>query len=83
MAGAIQDYKRGKLIGEQSFGKGTIQESEDLPGDTGIHITTAKWLTPNGRWIHDIGLTPDTKVEAGEDRTKDPQLDKALEELDK
>lgn len=83
VAGAIQDYKRGKLTGEQSFGKGTIQESEDLPGDTGIHITTAKWLTPNGRWIHNIGLTPDTKVEAGEDKTKDPQLDKALEELDK
>lgn len=87
VAGAVQDDKRGKLLGEQSFGKGTIQESQDLPGGTGIHITTAKWLTPNGRWIHNIGLTPDIKVELTldqlKDPTKDPQLDKALEELDK
>ncbi len=82
VAGAIQDNKRGTLIGEQSFGKGTIQESQDLPGGTGIHITTAKWLTPNGRWIHTIGLTPDVKVDAGDDTAKDPQLDKALETID-
>lgn len=82
VAGAIQDHKRGKLVGEQSFGKGTIQESEPLPNDTGIHITKAKWLTPNGRWIHNVGLTPDIKVDAGDDPAKDPQLDKALEALD-
>src|SRR3989344_4935243 len=82
VAGAIQDYKRGKLVGEQSFGKGTIQESEELAGNTGIHITTAKWLTPNGRWIHNIGLTPDIPVEATSEAGKDPQLDKALETLD-
>lgn len=82
VAGAIQDYKRGKLVGEDSFGKGTIQESQDLPGNTGIHITTAKWLTPNGRWIHNTGLVPDFKIERGEDQTKDEQLDKALEVLD-
>lgn len=82
VSGAIQDYKRGKLVGDQSFGKGTIQESEDLPGGTGIHITTAKWLTPNGRWVHGTGLTPDIKVDIGDDPTKDPQLDKALETLD-
>lgn len=83
VAGAIQDYKRGKLVGEQTFGKGTIQESQELPGGTGIHITTAKWLTPNGRWIHDTGLTPDVAVEAlaEEDPSKDSQLDKALELL--
>lgn len=86
VAGAIQDRKRGKLIGEQSFGKGTIQESQDLPGGTGIHITTAKWLTPNERWIHNTGLTPDIKVEItseqAKDQTKDPQLDEALKVLD-
>lgn len=63
VSGAIQDYNRGKLVGEQSFGKGTIQDSRELPGGTGIHVTTAKWLTPKGRWIHTTGLTPDVKVE--------------------
>jgi len=81
LAGAIQDRKRGTLIGEQSFGKGTIQSAEDLPQGTGIHITTAKWLTPEGRWIHNIGLTPDIKVEAGDDSLDDLQLEKALEVL--
>lgn len=85
VAGAVQDTKRGKLLGTKSFGKGTIQESQDLPGGTGIHITTAKWLTPNGRWIHETGLTPDIVVELTDedlkDPTKDPQLDKALETL--
>lgn len=81
-AGAIQDRKRGTLIGDQSFGKGTIQSSEDLPENTGIHITTAKWLTPNGRWIHTTGLTPDIKIEITADSV-DSQLEKALEVLDK
>lgn len=83
LAGAMQDRKRATLIGEQSFGKGTIQSAEDLPMGTGIHITTAKWLTPNGRWIHNVGLTPDITVNSGDDPNKDPQLDKALEILDK
>lgn len=81
VAGAIQDYKRGRLIGEQTFGKGTIQESEDLPEDTGLHVTTAKWLTPKERWIHNIGLTPDVVVEQG-DGEVDNQLNEALKLLD-
>lgn len=82
VAGALQDTKRAKLIGEQSFGKGTIQESQELAGGTGLHITTAKWLTPNGRWIHTVGLTPDVQVAPGTDPAKDDQLIKALEVLD-
>lgn len=84
VAGAIQDRKRGQLVGEKSFGKGTIQEAEDLENGTGIHITVAKWLTPNGRWVNDtVGLDPDVKIEDNkEDETADPQLDKALELLD-
>lgn len=82
VSGAIQDHKRGELVGTQSFGKGTIQQVENLPNNTGLHVTIAKWLTPNGRWIHNIGLTPDISVDAGTDPTKDPQLDKALEVLD-
>lgn len=84
VAGALQDRKRAKLVGEKSFGKGTIQEAQDLSGGTGIHITVAKWLTPSGRWVNDTnGLSPDVTIEADkDDATKDPQLDKALELLD-
>lgn len=84
-AGAIQDKKRGIIIGEQSFGKGTIQSTEDLPEATGIHITTAKWLTPLGRWIHGTGLTPDVKIDFvadPKDPQKDNQLEKAIDLLD-
>lgn len=84
VAGALQDRKRGELVGEKSFGKGTIQEAQDLSGGAGIHITVAKWLTPNARWVNDTGgLDPDVKVEGSkDDATKDPQLDKAIELLD-
>lgn len=83
VAGALQDRKRAELIGDKSFGKGTIQEAQDLESGTGIHITVAKWLTPNGRWVNSTqGLEPDVKVEAGKnDDTKDPQMDKAIELL--
>ena len=90
VAGALKDRKRAKLVGEKSFGKGTIQEAQDLEGDTGIHITVAKWLTPQGHWVNDTeGLEPDVKVELPkvkegekEDKTLDPQLEKALELLE-
>ncbi len=87
VAGALQDRKRAKLVGEKSFGKGTIQEAQELPNQTGIHITVSKWLTPNARWVNSTeGLEPDVKIEVGkegqEDNTKDPQLEKALELLE-
>lgn len=96
VAGALQDRKRARLIGEKSFGKGTIQEAQDLSGGTGIHITVAKWLTPNARWVNETqGLEPDVKIESStkiempketdttdQDETKDVQLEKALELLD-
>ena len=84
VAGALQDRKRAKLVGEKSFGKGTIQEAEELPGGTGIHITTAKWLTPKGRWVNETqGFEPDVKIDMPKDaeKDKDPQLEKALELL--
>lgn len=88
VSGALQDHNRAKLIGEQSFGKGTIQEAQDLPNGTGIHITIARWLTPNGRWVNDLGgLKPDIEVKIGpaeqaKNPTDDPQMKKAIEILD-
>lgn len=83
-AGAIQDDKRGKIVGEQSFGKGTVQDAVDLPGGSGLHITIARWLTPKGASIADVGISPDVEVEMTRDDTeagRDPQLDRALELL--
>jgi carboxyl-terminal processing protease len=85
VAGAIQDVGRGKLVGTTSFGKGSVQNWIPLVSDEGaVRVTIARWLTPNGRTIHEIGLEPDVKVEmTDEDITagRDPQLDKAVELL--
>ena len=82
LAAALRDNINAKLIGMKSFGKGTIQDAKDFEDGSGIHITIAKWLTPNKVWIHKKGLEPDIKVEiTSEDITalKDTQLDKAIE----
>lgn len=82
VAGALKDHNRAILIGETSFGKGTIQEAEDLGNGAGIHITIAKWLTPNGTWVHEKGLTPDIEIALDEKTPdRDTQLEKAIEEL--
>nr|MBI5455822.1 S41 family peptidase [Candidatus Levybacteria bacterium] len=82
VAGAMRDYKRAKLIGETSFGKGTIQAAEDLGDGAGLHVTIAKWLTPTGIWVNQKGLTPDVEVKFDEkDPSRDTQLEKAVLEL--
>jgi carboxyl-terminal processing protease len=82
VAGALQDRSRAKLVGEMSFGKGTIQDAQDLDDGAGLHVTVAKWLTPKGKWINGTGLAVDYKVEMDENnQTKDPQLEKAIELL--
>lgn len=81
VAGAIQDRGRGKLIGEKSFGKGSVQEIEHLSDGSQARITIAHWFTPNNREIHGKGLAPDIAVDAGTDASKDPQLDRAVEYL--
>ncbi len=82
VAGALQDYGRAKIVGENSFGKGTIQDAQDLNEGAGLHVTVAKWLTPKNRWINGTGLTVDVNVPMDEkDPTRDPQLDKAIELL--
>lgn len=81
LAGALRDQIKTKIIGETTFGKGTIQEPKELEGGSGIHITVAKWLTPNGFWINEKGLDPDVKIEDNLETKEDEQLQKALEEL--
>jgi len=81
LAGALKDYNRGKLIGEKTFGKGTVQQPEDFNDGSGLHVTVAKWLLPNGANIHKVGISPDVEVKSGDDIKKDLQLDKAIEEL--
>ncbi len=79
LAGALQVAGRAKLVGVQSFGKGSVQQTEDLPSGAGLHITSAKWLLANGEWIQKKGLAPDVKAEADEkDVTKDVQLERAI-----
>ncbi len=79
LAGALQDYKRATLIGEKTFGKGSVQDVIDLPGNTALRITIAEWLTPKGRHINKTGLQPDVKVTDAKTEAADPVLDKALE----
>ncbi len=87
LAGALRDYKRAKLLGEKSFGKGSVQEASNLKDGAGIHITVAKWILPNGDWINSKGIEPDIKVEnktkdgSSLTRENDLQLEKAIEQL--
>ena len=84
VAGALQDTKRATLVGQQSYGKGTVQQWQELSGNGGaFKLTVARWLTPDKRWIHKVGLTPDDVVTlpAPVPAGMDPDLDKALEVL--
>ncbi len=84
VAGALQDTKRATLVGQQSYGKGTVQQWQELSGDGGaFKLTVARWLTPDKRWIHKVGLTPDDVVTLPDPvpAGTDPDLDKALEVL--
>ncbi|MDP2671218.1 MAG: S41 family peptidase [bacterium] len=84
VAGALRDLKGAPLLGETSYGKGTVQKVEDLEAGAALHITIAKWLTPKGIWVHGKGLKPDTEVKlTAKDikANKDPQLEAALKLL--
>lgn len=83
VAGAIQDHKRGLVFGEKSYGKGTVQEIEDLEDGASLRLTIAEWLTPLGRSIDEVGITPDRIVEIPEDTPEgtDPQLSAAVDYL--
>jgi len=81
LAGALRDYNRGKLVGEKSFGKGTVQSPEDFADGSGLHITIAKWLLPSGKNIHGEGVSPDVEVKPGDDPKVDVQFLRAVEVL--
>ncbi len=84
LAGALQEHNKAVVIGQKTFGKGSVQELIDLTENTSIKITVARWLTPNGLSISETGVVPDHVVEYTlEDRNagRDPQMQKAIEIL--
>lgn len=86
LAGALRDLRGAKLIGEKSFGKGTVQQILHLKDDSALKITVAHWVLPGGTVIDKDGLEPDIKVERTEkdiEAKRDPQLDRALVEIKK
>lgn len=85
LAGALRDNRGVKLVGETTFGKGSVQEQLPLSGGASLKITVAKWFTPAGEQISDKGLTPDVEIELTEEAEngEDAQLEKAIEVLNK
>jgi len=81
VAGALQDYGRALLIGEQTFGKGSVQTLFDMADGSMLRITSAHWYTPKGRQINGKGLRPDLVVSPSLDAEEDLQLDAAIDYL--
>lgn len=84
VAGALQDYEKATIVGEQTFGKGSVQEYREFGDGSGLKLTIAEWLTPKGRSIQDDGITPDEIVEYTKEDFEagaDPQFDRAIEIL--
>jgi carboxyl-terminal processing protease len=84
VAGALQDRERALLIGELTFGKGSVQRPFTLSDGSELRVTSALWFTPNDHAIHGQGLTPDIVVEwpeEGVEPDQDPQLERAVEYL--
>ena len=79
VAGALQDHERATIVGEKTFGKGTVQQVLQFSNDSSLKMTVAEWLTPDGRKINDTGVTPD--IEVPYENERDAQLIKALDIL--
>ena len=80
-AGALRDNEKIQLVGQTSFGKGTIQEPQQVDNGAGLHVTIARWLTPSGFWVDEGGLVPDVEVKDNPDTEEDEQLQKAIDFL--
>jgi carboxyl-terminal processing protease len=79
LAGAVKDTGAGTLVGVKTFGKGIVQTVFPLDNGAGLKLTTARYLTPNRKDIHQIGVEPDILVESPADRSRDRQLEQAIE----
>jgi carboxyl-terminal processing protease len=81
LSGALQDYGVATLVGEKTFGKGTVQKVMDLPDGRILKVTVARWYTPKGKNITAQGIEPDQKVSisaADSNAGRDPQLSAAM-----
>jgi len=86
LAGALKDLKQTPLVGEKTFGKGTVQILENFKDGSSLKITVARWLTPNGISISEEGLKPDYEIQLTDEdieNKQDPQLNKAIEIISK
>ncbi|MDR3643114.1 MAG: S41 family peptidase [Candidatus Doudnabacteria bacterium] len=86
LSGALHDHGFATLVGQKSFGKGSVQELDDLPGGSAIKVTIAKWITPGGVNLNHNGLNPDVPVnmtQSDVNAGKDPQMDSALSQFTK
>ena len=80
VAGALRDYDKAKLVGQKSYGKGSVHIVIGLPGGSQMKVTEARWYTPKGSNIDKTGIEPDVKVDLSADdinNNRDPQMDKA------
>jgi carboxyl-terminal processing protease len=81
VAGALRDQKNAELVGEKTFGKGTVQDAMKLNNGAGLHVTIARWLLPKGDWIHEQGIPVKVEVKDDPNTELDEVLEKAKEEL--
>ncbi len=79
LAGALRDQGRALIVGQQTFGKGTVQSWTTLQNGGGLRMTIARWLTPNGTWVTEAGLRPDVEVAPAAAGVEDMQLEQAVE----
>lgn len=81
VAGALRDQVNSKLVGQKTFGKGTVQDRRDLSNGGALHVTIARWMMPKGEWIHEEGIPVDIEVTDDPETPEDEVLLKAMEQL--
>lgn len=80
VTGALRDYGRATVIGDNTFGKGTIQQAIDVEGGGSVHLSIAKWVTPENNWVHGVGIEPDIAVSYDSTASADLEFDNQLQE---